>query len=209
LAQPPDFVAPAPPDADLTPPEVAPVDWARLRAQAEARAEQAAARRALAQHRIRVRQGPARTIPEAQARLFAQIAARAPLTVEALTASWEAVLGEKLARLCWPEKIGEGKGGRTLTVRAPGVAAPLVQHAAPILLERLNHAHAKARFVRLSVLHAAGPRPRTAPKPPVAPARPAAPVTPDPALAQVEDPALRAALERLHAAVMARPHPEG
>jgi hypothetical protein len=197
LAQP-----PSPPDADLTPPEVAPLDWAALRAAAEARAAEAAARRTLAQHRIRVRQGSARSIPEAQARLFAEIAARAPLTVEALNASWEAVVGDKLARLCWPDKIGEGKGGRTLTVRAPGVAAPLVQHAAPILLERLNHAHAKARFVRLSVVHAAGPRPRISPKPPVAPVRPTAPVPPDPALAQVEDPSLRAVLERLHKAVM-------
>ncbi len=123
---------------------------------------------------------------------------------------WAAVVGEELARLSVPVKLsfgtpaGKEGGGRvngTLQLRvAPGAAIEF-QHLEPVIVERINTFFGYRAVARLALRQ--GPLPNR--RPPIP--RPRA-LSPDEAaalasrLAGIEDPALRAALERLGRAIL-------
>jgi hypothetical protein len=121
-----------------------------------------------------------------------------------LVAQWPAIIGEDLAKSAAPEKLSFARGERregTLHLRvAPGLALE-IQHREPMLLERVNAFFGYRAVARLALKQ--GPLPQSEPPP-----RRPRPLKAeerqqlDAHLGSVEDPALRAALARLGAAVI-------
>lgn len=117
---------------------------------------------------------------------------------------WEAIVGPELAEDARPERLSFAKGERahgTLRLRvAPGAALEL-QHQAPVVIERVNAFLGYPAVARLAFVQA--PLPPARPRP-VAP-RPLRPDEQEALVRRVEtvdDEELRAALERLGAAVL-------
>ncbi|MCP5432125.1 MAG: DUF721 domain-containing protein [Alphaproteobacteria bacterium] len=80
-----------------------------------------------------------------------------------LVAQWPAIVGAELARLTLPEALkGAGtRGDATLVLRVASAGAPLVQHMAPQIIERVNGALGGRIVARLKLVHGAlGPRPQ-------------------------------------------------
>ncbi len=127
-----------------------------------------------------------------------------------LIAQWAAVIGEDLAGAISPDKLNFPRGERregTLRLRvAPGFA-PEVQHREPLIIERINAFFGYRAVARLMLIHGPPARPAPPAPPRPRPLRPGERQALDRRLATIEDPALRAALERLGAAVIARDKP--
>lgn len=121
------------------------------------------------------------------------------LTLAELEARWREIVGEKLAQLTQPEKLSGYEENRTLLLRAHAAVAPLVQHQAGLILERLRLAGADV--MKLKILHGA-PLKRPAN---VAPLQrdldPSQVRLLEIGLEPIQDAALRAALRRLGLAV--------
>lgn len=75
------------------------------------------------------------------------------LTLAELEARWLEIVGDKLAQLTQPEKLSGHEENRTLSLRAHAAVAPLVQHQAGLILERLRLAGADV--MKLKILHGA------------------------------------------------------
>ncbi len=118
-----------------------------------------------------------------------------------IAADWPAIVGVRLARLCRPIKIVRqvgflGESGGLLVVGARGGAAMELTYAAPQIVERVNVFYGRRAVERLKVdqtLAPSAPALRRAP-PPESPPPLEKPLA---ALDHIDDPALRAALERL------------
>lgn len=125
-----------------------------------------------------------------------------------LLANWDAIVGPLVASLALPERMRFPKGrrdGGELTVRvASGPVAVQIQHDAPRVLERVNGYFGYPAVVRLKIVQAPLPlrRPRRPPEPP--PLKPEEARVVEQAVADIPDPALRAALERLGQSVARR-----
>lgn len=125
-----------------------------------------------------------------------------------LIANWEAIVGPAVAALALPEKVRFPKGrrdGGELTVRvSSGPVAVQIQHDSPRVLERVNGYFGYPAIARLKIVQAPLPvrRPRRPPEPP--PLRPADAKAVAEAVADIPNPELRAALERLGQAVARR-----
>lgn len=52
--------------------------------------------------------------------------------------NWDSIVGDKLAKLCRPEKLSGAKAGRTLTLRVLPAAASLVQHQSETIRQRVS-----------------------------------------------------------------------
>ena len=112
-----------------------------------------------------------------------------------LLADWEAIVGPHLASVSAPRKLFAG----TLSIAATGPVAMELQHAADVLMQRIN-AHLGERSVtRLRFVQDFSPTPRVAPPAPPAAATEAA----GRAVAHLPDGPLREALLRLGATVLA------
>ncbi len=118
----------------------------------------------------------------------------------ALVVDWPAIVGSAVAAHTLPVRIKfppKERAEGTLVIKvANGAFAPELQHLEPLVLERINGYFGYRAVARLQLKHS--PLPLRAPVKPVA----AAPTGPagerlSAALADVEDPDLRAALERL------------
>lgn len=134
--------------------------------------------------------------------------------VSRLLTHWAEVVGEDIAAIARPVKIGYGREGMgaTLTLLTTGSAAPLLQMQLPRIRERVNACYGYNAVSRVSVTQTApsgfaegqvafAPAPRPAALPPdPARQREAARLSGD-----VQDPALRAALEALGEKVLSRP----
>jgi hypothetical protein len=123
-----------------------------------------------------------------------------------LLQQWPAIVGEDLARHCWPVKLSFPRGQRrdgTLRLRVVSALALEIQHREPVLLERINGYFGYRAVIRLALIQgAAPPGPERPPAPrPLAPAERQAL---DDRLGGVADPGLRAALERLGSAIIGR-----
>lgn len=115
----------------------------------------------------------------------------------AMIVDWPAIVGAAVATYTLPIRVrfppNERTGG-TLEIKVANSAfATELQHLEPLILERINGYFGWAAVARLKFRH--GPLPKR----PAAPNPPAAQVSDRhiPALERVEDPDLRAALERL------------
>ena len=124
----------------------------------------------------------------------------------ALLTEWSSVVGEMIAGRCLPLRLTGRReaGGGTLLLRvAPGFALEL-QHLEPLLIERINGYFGHRAVQRLKYqqgpLPSAASRPRRTP-PPRRTLSPQENAALQSKVAEVEDEALRAALERLGRAV--------
>jgi hypothetical protein len=124
-----------------------------------------------------------------------------------LVAQWPAIIGEELARSASPEKLSFGRGERrdgTLHLRVSPASALEIQHREPVLLERINAFFGYRAVARLA-LRQAPPASLARRQPPRArPLDAAERRWLEGRVAAIEDPELRAALERLGAAVVGR-----
>ncbi|HEX8555003.1 MAG TPA: DciA family protein [Sphingomonas sp.] len=121
----------------------------------------------------------------------------------AIVSRWPEIVGERFAAASAPESIrfppGQKQDGvLTLTVR--GAHAPMMQHIAPEIVERVNRFFGYAAIARVAIRQ--GDVARTAPR--AARTRPApAPPEMGDGLEAIVDPELRAVLESLAAGVAA------
>lgn len=157
---------------------------------------------------VRRRGGPARPIARLVGSITRPVFGRRGFADGAIVADWANVVGEHLAAVSAPEKVsyphGQRRGG-TLHLRiASGSIAVELQHLEPLLLERINGYFGYQAVERVRLIQAPLPeRPGRRADP--APAVPAGPDVPDiPGLSDVDDPDLRAALERLGRAIATR-----
>lgn len=127
-----------------------------------------------------------------------------------LITEWEAIVGPEMAKACWPDRLSFPPGrrdGGSLRVRVAGGLALELQHMEPQLLERINGHFGYRAVQRISIVNV--PPGRVAGRP-AARGQKSPPKTPSPemtaaveeALSRVEDPEIRAVLERLGSAVV-------
>ncbi|MDJ0896874.1 MAG: DciA family protein [Alphaproteobacteria bacterium] len=127
-----------------------------------------------------------------------------------LVTDWSEIVGADVARWVVPERLSFPRGARTgatLQVRVAGAAALEVQHAAPSIVERINHYLGHAAVARLAIRQGPVPGPAqiVAREDAAGPATPAQSAWVDARLANVPEGDLRAALAGLGRA-LARDH---
>lgn len=86
---------------------------------------------------------------------------------DTLKARWREIVGEALAGRSEPVKVVRSRvGGATLELKVAGPVAALVQHQAPLILDRLNLYLGPGTVAKLRIVQ--GPLSRLAPAPPAA-----------------------------------------
>ena len=119
-----------------------------------------------------------------------------------IVSRWPEIVGERYARVSCPESIkfptGKKAGG-CLTLLVEGAHAPLIQHLAPMIIERVNRFFGYPAVARL-VLRQGKIEPRPVAKAPPPSLRPI-PADLGDSLRTIADPELRATLEALAAGV--------
>ncbi len=120
-----------------------------------------------------------------------------------IVSRWAEIVGERYAKVSSPESIkfpAGKKASGALTLLVEGAHAPLIQHLAPMIMERVNRFYGYAAVNR--VIFRQGKPPAPGPRP----ARPQlAPVPKElgEGLREIADPELRACLESLGAQIAA------
>lgn len=141
----------------------------------------------------------ARNLGYAITRTLKPILKEAGPAADTLASRWAEIVGPRLAEITQPIRVSKGKTGGTLHLRAPSAAAPMIQHAAEHILQRVNLASgSKVKTIR--IVHTAAPTQVSAPRP-----RPLSPVEREAlirSLAQIQTPIVRKALEELGQAVL-------
>jgi hypothetical protein len=126
----------------------------------------------------------------------------------AVVSRWGEIVGERYARVSAPESIRFPVGKRAegvLSLVVSGAHAPMMQHVAPEIVERVNRFFGYQAVARLSIRHGTVPRIERAVAPPVpAPA----PAELGDSLRGIADPELKAVLEALAAGVAAQGIPK-
>jgi hypothetical protein len=120
-----------------------------------------------------------------------------------IVSRWAEIVGDRYAKVSCPESIkfptGKKAGG-ALTLLVEGAHAPLIQHLAPMIIERVNRFFGYAAINRIVFKQgrapAAAPRPQ---RPQLAPV----PKELGEGLREIADPELRACLESLGARIAA------
>ncbi len=121
-------------------------------------------------------------------------------TMGRLKANWPAIVGADWATVSWPAALGRDGA---LKLRTACAAALELQHRAPLLIERINLFFGRPAVTRLVLVQGPLPYP-TLPSAASVPALAAGDAQAiDERLADVADPGLRAALDRLGRAVIA------
>lgn len=150
-------------------------------------------------------------LSDAVGKVLAPVVRQHGLATSEVIARWPEIVGERFAdvtrpvRVLWPRLASEVAADRprepaTLVVRCVGAHALDLQHAAPIILERINGLYGFAAIGRLTIRQ--GPvEPRDKKTRP--PAAPPAPRHLTLGLDAIADEALRDALDRLGRAVAA------
>ena len=124
-----------------------------------------------------------------------------------IVSRWPEIVGERYARVSCPESIkfptGKKAGG-ALTLLVEGAHAPLIQHLAPMIMERVNRFYGYAAVNRIIFRQGKPPAPVARPKrPQLAPV----PKELGEGLREIADPELRACLESLGAQIAATSGP--
>jgi len=126
---------------------------------------------------------------------------------DALKARWREIVGESLAGRSEPVKLVKARaGGSTLELRVAGPVAALVQHQAPLILDRLNMYLGAGQVARLRIVQGPLSRAAAAKSPPRRRTRPPLDASAERALADslegARDGPLKTALLRLGREVM-------
>jgi hypothetical protein len=124
-----------------------------------------------------------------------------------IVSRWPEIVGECYAKVSCPESIkfpmGKKAGG-ALTLLVEGAHAPLIQHLAPMIMERVNRFFGYAAVNR--IIFKQGRPPAPAPRP-QRPQLAAVPKELGEGLREIADPELRACLESLGARIAATSGP--
>jgi hypothetical protein len=124
-----------------------------------------------------------------------------------IVSRWAEIVGERYAKVSSPESIrfpAGKRGGGALTLLVEGAHAPLIQHLAPMIIERVN------RFFGYSAINRIIFRQGKAPAPAAKPERPQLRPVPKEigeGLREIADPELRTCLESLAAQIAATSGP--
>jgi hypothetical protein len=119
----------------------------------------------------------------------------------AIVSRWSEIVGDKYARVSAPESIrfpSGRKSGGALTLMVEGAHAPLIQHLAPAIIERVNRFFGYAAIDRLIFRQG---RIGEKPEPVVRAALRPVPKELGEGLREIADPELRACLESLAARI--------
>ncbi len=133
---------------------------------------------------------------------------------------WPEVVGERLSSLCVPVKVSYSRANRlgaTLVVRTEGARATEVEHLGPRIIERVNQFYGYRAIDRLKVTQTTAPGGFAEEPARFAGPSPDAPFTPDPAAQaraaemtrEIQNEALRTALTRMGAHVIANAQRRG
>ena len=115
----------------------------------------------------------------------------------AVVSRWAEIVGERYAKVSTPESIrfpGGAKSGGTLTLFVEGAHAPLIQHLAPMIAERVNRFFGYEAIAKIAFRQGRAPRPAPSP---VRPTPAPIPASLGEGLREIADPELRACLESL------------
>lgn len=124
-------------------------DW-RKREQERAAAARLAEAKAVPVYR------PGRPLGSAVSRALAPIIKQMGPARDTLASRWSEIVGARLAAVTSPVRVSKGKTGGVLHLRAPSAAAPMIQHAAEHILERVNLASG-SRIKSIRIVHTAPP----------------------------------------------------
>ena len=124
-----------------------------------------------------------------------------------IVSRWAEIVGERYAKVSCPESIkfpAGKKAGGALTLLVEGAHAPLIQHLAPMIMERVNRFYGYSAVNRVIFRQGKPPASAARPKRP-----PPAPVPKElgEGLREIADPELRACLESLGAQIAATSGP--
>lgn len=145
--------------------------------------------------------GFSRSIAELVPRVGRKAFRRFGFAESAVVARWPEIVGAQFSRQCTPESIrfphGKRSGG-TLTLAAHGAFALSIQHAEPLIIERVNRFFGYAAVSRIAIRQGAAASP-----PPAARTDLVRPLDEGDraALKEIEDDELRTSLEGLAARV--------
>ncbi|VAW01117.1 hypothetical protein MNBD_ALPHA06-1030 [hydrothermal vent metagenome] len=119
---------------------------------------------------------------------------------------WNDIAGHRLAPVCKPEQLSGNKHEQTLTIRAKGSAAMLIQAQSAQLLERVNLVVGGGRVRKIRIVQGRmGDTKPAAPVPLQKPScKPEQLAALDKQLSDISDPALKAALLELGIGVLAK-----
>jgi len=124
-----------------------------------------------------------------------------------IVSRWPEIVGERYAKVSCPESIkfpAGKKAGGALTLLVEGAHAPLIQHLAPMIMERVNRFYGYSAVNRVIFRQGKPPASAARPKrPPLAPV----PKELGEGLREIADPELRACLESLGAQIAATSGP--
>jgi hypothetical protein len=166
-------------------------------------AEKAAKARLAEVRAIPAWRGP-RPFGSALSRALAPILKEAGPAPDALASRWAEIVGQRIAAVTAPIRVARAKGGNVLHLRVASAAAPMIQHAAEHIMERVNLASG-SRIKTLRIVHTAPPAVLSATRPRALSPEERATLTR--ALTSVRSPGLRSALAELGEAVLtARQH---
>jgi len=120
-----------------------------------------------------------------------------------IVSRWAEIVGERYAKVSSPESIRFPQGkkaGGALTLLVEGAHAPLIQHLAPLITDRVNRFFGYAAINRIIFRQGKPPAPpRNIERPPLR----AVPKELGEGLREIADPELRACLESLGARIAA------
>src|SRR6185437_6637843 len=97
--------------------------------------------RALGSKSADERRGVMQAIGASLPRIAKPVLGKQGLGEAQLLQEWPAIIGDELARYCWPIKLSFPRGERrdgTLRLRVASALALEIQHREPVLLERIN-----------------------------------------------------------------------
>lgn len=142
------------------------------------------------------RQNRARAAGEMVASIGGMAFKRFGFVQGAVVSRWSEIVGERYAKVSAPESIrfpAGRKDGGTLTLVVEGSHAPVMQHLAPTIVERVNRFFGHPAVARIQFRQ--GRLPKSEQRRPAAPA--AVPRELGPGLREIADPELKAVLESL------------
>ena len=147
------------------------------------------------------RGGGPRALAATLARVAGTALRRRGFAEAGLTTEWASIVGAELAAVCLPRKLSFPSRGRraegTLTLRVAMGHATTLQHMEPLVIERINGHFGYRAVARLRLQQGPLPRPTPATRRPPPPPDPAADAELKRRTAGIQNPDLRAALERL------------
>jgi len=154
------------------------------------------------------RGGRARTVAEMLPDIGRAAYRRFGFVQSAVVSRWSEIVGERYAKVSAPESIRFPQGQRSdgvLTLGVVGAHAPMMQHVAPEIIERVNRFFGYPAVARIVIRQGVAPKP-VAPRAPPPSLKPL-PVDLGDSLRAIGDPELKAVLESLARGVAATKGP--